>query len=746
MSKLVKYVVFAVIGVFIVAGIGAGYLLATFNPNDYKAQLIKLVKDKKQRDLRLDGDIKLAFFPAIGANLGKVSLSEVNSDQQFAAIEDAHVSLALLPLLSKQIVVSEVRLSGLQATLIKHKDGGNNIDDLLGSNTDKQPDSDQPVKFDIASVSITNTNLAYLDEAGGAQYALKNLNLKTGRIANGVPGKIDLSATIQANQPKLDIGAQLAAMLTFDLDKKQYELEDMSLQLGGSAADIGNLKLTAVGDIDADMNTQSFSLTKLVLDASGMRGKDNFEVALNIPALTLADSDFSAERLSLTAKLEGVPGKLGAKVSVPKVAGNSQAFKADALLVDLDVRQPQQAFTVKLGSPLSGNLAAQQFNLDNLLVAVSATGDQLPNKSISSEMKGNVRVDAAKQSVQVSLAGGLLQSQIKAKVGVSGFAEPAIQFDVDVDQFDADLYLPKKSPVTETTKAQSGAEQPLDLSALRKLNLQGSLRVGSLKVANVKSSNVRVEVKARQGEVKLSPLSANLYQGSVSGSVSVNAAATPIITVNQKLSGVNVAALGRDAADFDTLEGRGDVGINLTARGGTVSEMKRALDGNVSLNLTDGAIKGINIAKKLREAQAILGKGAANARTQSANMDEKTDFSELKASFKVNNGVARNDDLSLKAPLLRLSGSGDIDIGNDSMNYLAKATLSKNLQGQGGADAVGGITVPVRVHGGFADLKYTLDFGAMVGEAVKQKVEAKKEEIKSKVQDQLRDSLKGLFR
>jgi len=76
------------------------------------------------------------------------------------------------------------------------------------------------------------------------------------------------------------------------------------------------------------------------------------------------------------------------------------------------------------------------------------------------------------------------------------------------------------------------------------------------------------------------------------------------------------------------------------------------------------------------------------------------------------------------------------------MNYTAKATLAKTLEGQGGKDTVGGITVPVHVSGPFADLKYNLDFGAMVGEAAKQKVEAKKEEVKTKLQDKL----KGLFR
>ena len=750
MNKILKYGLLGTGALIGIAVAGAVYVAATFDPNDYKDQIIKAVKDSKQRDLRLGGKITLSFFPNIGAKLGTVSLSEFNSDKPFAAIDSARVSLALLPLFSGQAVINEVALSGLQATLIKRKDGTSNIDDLLGAKEEKtaakKTDGKQPVKFDIAAVSIEKTSLTYLDEASGAQYAIKDLSLNTGRIANGVPGKISLSAGVQTNQPKLDIAAQLKTTLTFDLDKQQYHLEGLDLQASGAALDITNLKIKAGGDASADLATQEFGAKKFTLNATGVKAKDSFEATLDAPALSLTKDKFSGDKLTLNAKLNGAAGNIVAALSLPGLEGNAQSFKSGALTLDLEVKQPEQAFKIKLSSPLSGNFQAKQFNLGNLVVAMNATGDKLPGKSINSEMKGSVQIDAKKETVLANLAGGLLQSQVKARVGVNGFADPAIHFDVDVDQFDADLYLPKKSSNEPKSGQPKADEQPLDLSGLRKLKLDGSLRIGALKVANVKSTNVRLDVKARNGQVNVAPLSANLYQGSMKGSVSVNAQAMPSIAINQNLSGVNVAALTRDAANFDTLEGKGNVGMNLTMQGNTVGAMKKALNGTMSLNLADGAIKGINIAKKLRDAQGMLGKGGASAQTQSANKEEKTDFSELKASFKVNNGVAHNDDLSLKSPLLRVTGNGDINIGNDSMNYVAKATLAKTLEGQGGKDSVGGITVPVRVSGPFADLKYTLDFGAMVGEAAKQKVEEKKEEIKTRLQDQLKGGLKGLFR
>ena len=744
MKKTIKYFLWTVAGTLLLAIAAVVYIAATFNPNDYKAHLIQLVKDKQQRTLKLDGDIKLVFFPSLGAEIDRVAISEFQSTKEFAAVDSVRVSLALLPLLSRHVVVDEVAVSGLRANLVKTKNGNTNIDDLLSKDEAKSPSTAQPVKFDIAAVHVEKTEVNYRDETTGAHYALKNLSLHTGRITAGVPSKIDFSATIVANQPKLDITTQLQATLTFDLEKQIYQVQGMQLQAKGAALDISNLVAQASGNASANLTTQEFTADGLTVSASGLKARDKFDIKLNAPALNLTKDKFSGEKFSLNANLDGAIGNIEASLALHDLSGNAQLFRSNALTLELDIKQPDQAFNVKLASPVSGNFEQQQFNLSSLTVAVKASGDKLPNKSVSSEMKGSVQVAGTRQSVQANLAGGLLQSQIKARVAVNNFSAPAIRFDVDVDQFDADLYMPKEKAAAGKTKNSDAAEQPLDLSALKTLNLEGGLRIGALKVANVKLSKVRLDVKAHNGQLNVNPLTANLYQGSINGSLSLNAQATPSIAINQKLSGINIAPLLQDALNLDMLEGRGNLSLNLSAQGNTVGMLKKALRGDMALNLTDGAVKGINVAKKIRDAQAMFGKGTSQ--TQAADKNEKTDFSEMRATFKVNNGVAHNEDLSLKSPLLRVSGNGDVDLGHDTINYLVKATLAKTLAGQGGADKVGGLTVPVRVSGPYTSLKYTLDFNAMASDAAKQKIEVKKEELKSKVQDQLKDKLKGLFK
>ncbi len=758
MNKILKISLITTASVLGVAVAGAAYLAATFDPNAYKQQIIQSVKDSKQRTLHLDGDIKLSFFPNIGVSMAKVSLSEFKSEQEFAALDSARVSLALLPLFSKQIIVNEVSLSGMHATLFKHKDGSTNIDDLLSpapatASPDTPAQATSPVQFDIAKVMIDKTKLEYVDELSGAKYAIKDLSLTTGRIANGVPVKIEMAVGVEANQPKLNIQTQLSTTLTFDLDKQSYQLAGLDMKVSGAVLDITQLQIQTSGDASANLSTQEFSAKELSVKVSGIKGKEAFTADLSAPDLNLNKDHYTSSELTLNATMDAAFGKLQAALSVPDISGNAQAFKVENLSLDAQVQQPEQSFKFKLSSPLAGNMAAQRFDLSNLSIAVSAVGDKLPNKSISSQMKGNLQVDLKKQSVQTIMSGGLLQSQVRAKVGMQGFTQPAIKFDVNVDQFDADLYLPKKA--TEAPKVEvAQPEQPLDLSALRTLNLEGSLRVGSLKVANVRVEQLRVDVQAHKGIVNISPLSAKLYQGSTNGSISIDAQATPTFTVKQDMVGIDIAPLGKDAANFDTLEGHGNVSVNVSTKGDTVSALKRALNGTATLNLKDGAIKGINVAQKIRDVKSTLG---AKTQTTSADKSEKTDFSELKASFKINNGVAHNDDLSMMAPLLRLSGAGDIDIGHDSIDYLAKATLANTLKGQGGDASVSGLTVPLRVKGPFSELKYNIEFGAMVSDqtkqkitagkaAVQQKIDTKKEEVKTQVKDQLKDQLKGLFK
>jgi AsmA protein len=172
------------------------------------------------------------------------------------------------------------------------------------------------------------------------------------------------------------------------------------------------------------------------------------------------------------------------------------------------------------------------------------------------------------------------------------------------------------------------------------------------------------------------------------------------------------------------------------------------LGGNASFSFTDGSVKGVNIAALIRNARAKL-KGEPAPASSEPN---QTDFTEMKGTTVISNGLVRNDDLYMSSPLLRLTGKGEVSLPGETIDYTLTAKLVSSLEGQGGA-ALGdlkGVSIPVRIGGTFSKPSYTPDLGAALSDAAKAKVEEKVEEQKQKIQEKLGDKLqdkllKGLF-
>jgi AsmA protein len=209
----------------------------------------------------------------------------------------------------------------------------------------------------------------------------------------------------------------------------------------------------------------------------------------------------------------------------------------------------------------------------------------------------------------------------------------------------------------------------------------------------------------------------------------------PSFALKNDLSGVNVGPLLQEVAQTDTLEGRASVSVNVTTRGNTVGALKQAVSGSAAVKITDGAIKGIDVAGTIRQGQSMLS-SLKGEQVRKTDTRQRTDFSELTATFDIRNGVARNEDLSIKSPLLRINGGGTIDIGRDTLDYTVRTSLVATTKGQGGRDAANlrGVTVPVKVSGPFASPSYQLDFGAMVTDTARQKIE---ETVTKKLEERL---------
>ena len=190
------------------------------------------------------------------------------------------------------------------------------------------------------------------------------------------------------------------------------------------------------------------------------------------------------------------------------------------------------------------------------------------------------------------------------------------------------------------------------------------------------------------------------------------------------------------------LKGRADLKARLTASGADGDRMKKTLSGGGAFTVRDGAYKGVNVGLLARQGKVLLdaarGKGA-----KSVEGGTQTDFSELSGTFKVDGGVIRNDDLAMKAPLLRLAGQGTADLGSERIDYTLNTSLVETSKGQEGKDTekVDGITVPIRVTGTFDEPQFVPDLTAVAKQRTQVEIDKQKKKLEGKVEEKIKEKL-----
>ena len=361
-------------------------------------------------------------------------------------------------------------------------------------------------------------------------------------------------------------------------------------------------------------------------------------------------------------------------------AGSSNSASVALDIASLEIRQGQIEIVDAVGH--------KTWQLDEINLS---TGRIAPAQNLPLEVELRARLNGAK---------------VDSRFKISQFQPLAVNFDATVDDLNLDaMNLGGKTVSKKTTQP----ETPLNLDALNRLNASGTLRIAKLQVQGLKASQVFVPISAKNGDITLAPLKAQLYGGRLEGLLKLNVPQYRF-ELRNTFSEVHVGQLVQDALKKNWLDGRGNLNLDLKTSGRTFSALKKNLNGLAKLQLTDGAIKGYNLTSSLNQWQEKLKIfGRSGSETYTGDTQQKTPFSELTASFNIRQGVAFNNDLNLKAQSLYVSGSGYLDFLNNRMDYLARANLTSP-----------GLTVPVRLSGPFDNVAWEVQWSGVGGAALTQ--------------------------
>ena len=551
--------------------------------------------------------------------------------------------------------------------------------------------------------SLTFTAEVAMDLAAGTA-ALTNVQLQALALrANGEVRATNIRSGAPALTTALDIqGTDLALLF------KVAEVEPLASQLAG----LGDRRFTLKSHLQADLDLGDISVPDFTADLLGatIKGKAQAHAVQSKAASYQGDLNATGPDLPALMQVAGaavpVLKEYGSRLSgIPE---SQKAFAIDtALDADMgsgDVHIPRLELRA-LGLNVHGNLQAQgladngriegslnvdEFNLRRLLQQLQvglppmADVNALGKVALNTALTGS-RTSLAMQDLKLILD----DTTLKGKFALGKTDNITSEFDLDVDSLNADRYLPPKQEGKQPQQPSRQEATKLPVDTIRTLQANGKLHIGKFTVAKATMNNVNLTLSGKNGVVKLDPMTADLYQGSHKGDITLNASdknKQPRLTINTALQGVQLEQLMADVTGKRKVRGSANLSAALFAVGENTDQIKRTVNGQMSFSIQNGALIGYNLGRIMR-----MGNQLQESMTLKVSDQEETDFSEMTGNPVVTNGVVKLDDLNMKSPGLRLSGTGVLaNLPENSLDYLLTARIVATAKGQGGKDITEG--------------------------------------------------------
>ncbi|KPG99215.1 AsmA family protein [Pseudomonas sp. RIT-PI-r] len=736
-GKILGLVLLGLLLIIVAAGFALTHL---FDPNDYKDEIRQIARDKAHIELTLNGDIGWSLFPWLGLELHEASVATlVKPAEPFADLQMLGLSVRVLPLLRREVQMSDVRVEGLNLRLNRDKDGHGNWEDIgkvpvpAGATppaaTPGQPASEapvavenppQPIRLDIDSLTVNNARVEYNDEQTGKQFSAESIQLSTGPVHDSTNIPVKATAFLGTNQPVLRVRTELTGELRIERALQRYKLEDMKLS----------------GELAGDP----------------LQGKT---------------MTFSAQGQLLLDKAANIAEWTGIKISANQLRALGE-LKAN----DLD-KTPQ----------ISGGISIAQFDLAKF---VDSIGQKLPAMGDGSLSKVELvsRVAATPSSIafdNINLK--LDDSSFSGRIAVEDFAKQSLRAVLKADTFNVDRYLPPKSEkaanATQVRQAEvasteadamAGAgstplpdkpsktawstERLLPVERLAKLDVDADLTFGQLTLDKLPIQNAALKATGQGGLLTLTNLSGELYNGGfeAKGTLDVRPSA-PVLNLQTKLTRVPAEKILETQGKNPPVKGLVTLTSNVTSSGNSQQALIDTLNGNASFVINNGVLLNANLEQQLCKGIATL-----NRKTLSGEPRGKdTPFQELKGNLTLRNGVASNPDLKVRIPGMTVNGDGDIDLRVLGMDYRVGIIVEGDTSAMPDpacqvGDKFVGVEWPLRCRG-------PLELGAkacrvdndrlgqvatkLAGDKLSEKID---EKLGDKVSPELKNALKGLFK
>ena len=706
MFKLIKWILGAVITFSVLLIMAVLILPQVVDPNDYRQQITELVKEHTGRDLNLDGDLSVSVFPWLGIRTQGLQFSQpAQIGGTMISVDNAQLRVKVAPLFSKRVEIDTVVLQAPMVTIVTLKNGVDSFTGLTGDDEYEQTDSTDDsssasaLALVIQGLALTDGNLIWDDRQSGSRYDVSDFNLVSGNLIGDELADLTASGTLRDAASPETTTFKLKGLARIDTDTLLFTMRDLQADVT-QGAQSANLQFEQL-QVDQDKNINLSSLT----------GRVDSDV-LNGQALNLTVPSISANLDSQRASIESV---------------SIAAGELNARILDLNVKQFSDApsATGRIDVPPFNALRlANDFDFD----FQPADSSALKAVSLSASFSGDLNKANVSQ-LQLNLD----NSQLLGEGSVSDFENPKVTFDLALDQLNLDNYLPESEEDSDSSadSLDGAAALAVPLAVFKDFFANGRFKAQQLISGGLELNDVDVDVKSTPGNVTITPR-ANLYDGKFGGAIAYSdKSGQQQLRVQNEIDLVDLSKMLTAAEVTDQLSGIGSLVVDVLV---TEKDGVQSNTGTIKLLAKNGALKGVDLKgivdKGYAQYQSFKGREPEEEQSGESEPNEETRFAELVGTFNLQDFKITNNDFSLKAPLFRVGGEGEINIDSQTLDYLVSLSIVNTTDGQGGEalDKLKGLTLPIRFTGDITSPSYSLDTKALYKSLVKRELDEKKGE------------------
>jgi AsmA protein len=546
---ILRVLLSAVVGV---AGL-AGVLLFGIDPNDFKPQIVSAVRENTGRELVIEGDLELGFFPYLAVSIDSVQLRNGQGfDGPFLTLEGARLKARLLPLLLSRLEVVALDVDGLSVFLARDAEGRGNWMDLATPEDPAGAGKDEPVlKRDkrvpalasliVDGLRVSEARVVWDDRLKDNHFDVSGIHLGVSDFAFGEPFDVDTRAAAIIGEMSGELIFSARAVL--ELDRLEVETLNMKAMLSGEG----------------------------------------------LPQ--------SPETVTLTADYFSTDGRLD--------NGRMQGL-------GLDVRFATREIP---GTGSAGSLDVAPFSPKDAFARLHIPLPSFSDPDALERMEFSCDWTVADERIEVSdLRLVLDNSTMLGGMSVSGRENPFVSLDLSVDTLNFDRYR-IRSAESDGPSSGRGDSVTLPMRELRALNGNASLAVGELTAANIRCTDARVRGHAAGGLLILDEVEARAYGGSLKASGALDARTdTPAYSWRHALSGLQVGPLLAVLHGREFVSGTASGTASIETKGGAKQELLRNLDGRFDFRVVNGSLNTVNIPKRVRDGiRALKGQPAGPA-------------------------------------------------------------------------------------------------------------------------------------